>query len=60
LPTHCRSSDGAGLQGLWLAFGHSHLGFTLGPPTGRLIAEMMSGESRSSIRGHRTFRADRF
>jgi D-amino-acid dehydrogenase len=30
---------------LWLAFGHSHLGFTLGPPTGRLIAEMMMGET---------------
>ena len=33
----------AGQPGLWLAFGHSHLGFTLGPPTGRLLAEMMTG-----------------
>jgi D-amino-acid dehydrogenase len=29
--------------GLWMAFGHQHLGFTLGPATGRLLAEMMSG-----------------
>jgi D-amino-acid dehydrogenase len=31
--------------GLWLAFGHQHLGFTLGPATGRLLAEMMTGEA---------------
>jgi D-amino-acid dehydrogenase len=30
-------------RGLWLAFGHGHWGLTLGPATGRLIAEMMSG-----------------
>lgn len=30
-------------DGLWFHFGHHHLGFTLGPPTGRLLAEMMSG-----------------
>ncbi|MEM8662724.1 MAG: FAD-binding oxidoreductase, partial [Pseudomonadota bacterium] len=30
--------------GLWANFGHHHLGFTLGPITGRLLAEMMSGE----------------
>jgi len=29
---------------LWFAFGHSHHGLTLGPVTGRLIAEMMCGE----------------
>lgn len=29
---------------LWLAFGHQHLGFTLGPATGRLLAEMITGE----------------
>ena len=28
---------------LWLAYGHSHWGLTLGPATGRLIAEMMTG-----------------
>ena len=31
--------------GLWLAFGHAHHGLTLGPATGRLLAEMMSGET---------------
>ena len=30
---------------LWLAFGHASIGFALGPVTGRLIAEMMSGET---------------
>ena len=30
-------------RGLWLAFGHAHWGLTLGPVTGRLIAEMMTG-----------------
>jgi D-amino-acid dehydrogenase len=29
---------------LWCAFGHAHQGLTLGPSTGRLVAEMMSGE----------------
>lgn len=29
--------------GLWLAYGHAHWGLTLGPATGRLIAEMMTG-----------------
>ena len=43
---------------LWLAFGHSHLGFTLGPPTGRLIAEMMSG-AKPFVEPS-PFRADRF
>ena len=30
-------------RGLWLACGHGHWGLTLGPATGRLIAEMMTG-----------------
>ena len=34
-----------GHTGLWFDFGHQHLGFTLGPVTGRLIAEMMTGEA---------------
>ena len=34
-----------GLGGLWLAMGHAHWGLTLGPATGRLIAEMMAGET---------------
>ena len=33
-----------GQKGLWLAIGHAHWGLTLGPATGRLIAEMMAGE----------------
>ena len=33
-----------GYAGLWLAIGHAHWGLTLGPATGRLIAEMMAGE----------------
>ncbi len=32
-------------RGLWLQFGHGHQGFTLGPASGRLLAEMMSGET---------------
>jgi D-amino-acid dehydrogenase len=36
---------GARHQGLWFAFGHAHHGFTLGPVTGRLLAEMMTGET---------------
>ena len=34
-----------GRDGLWLAFGHAHHGLTLGPATGRLLAEMMTGET---------------
>lgn len=30
---------------LWFAFGHAHRGLTLGPVTGRLIAEMVTGEA---------------
>ncbi len=32
-------------QGLWFAFGHAHHGLTLGPVTGRLLAEMMTGQA---------------
>jgi D-amino-acid dehydrogenase len=32
-----------GQPGLWLAYGHAHWGLTLGPVTGRLLAEMMTG-----------------
>ena len=28
---------------LWLDFGHTHWGLTLGPVSGRLLAEMMTG-----------------
>ena len=30
---------------LWFDFGHQHHGLTLGPATGRLLAEMMTGET---------------
>lgn len=30
-------------ENLWLAFGHSHMGFTMGPITGQLIANYISG-----------------
>lgn len=34
-----------GQKGAWCAFGHAHQGLTLGPITGRLLAEMMNGEA---------------
>ncbi|MEM8856613.1 MAG: FAD-dependent oxidoreductase, partial [Pseudomonadota bacterium] len=34
-----------GKRGLWANFGHHHLGFTLGPATGRLLAEAVCGTS---------------
>jgi D-amino-acid dehydrogenase len=35
----------SGQKGMWLAIGHAHWGLTLGPITGRLLGEMMSGET---------------
>jgi D-amino-acid dehydrogenase len=32
-------------RGLWANFGHQHWGLTLGPITGRLLAEMITGEA---------------
>jgi D-amino-acid dehydrogenase len=32
-----------GQAGLWLAYGHGHWGLTLGPATGWLMAEMITG-----------------
>jgi D-amino-acid dehydrogenase len=34
-----------GIGGLWLAIGHAHWGLTLGPATGRMIGQMMAGET---------------
>ena len=31
--------------GLWLAFGHQHIGFSTGPGTASLLASMMAGEA---------------
>ncbi|MFN5507541.1 MAG: NAD(P)/FAD-dependent oxidoreductase, partial [Burkholderiales bacterium] len=33
--------------GLWLAFGHQHIGFSTGPGTGVLLSELMSSEVTS-------------
>ena len=44
--------------GLWFAFGHAHHGLTLGPVTGRLIADMLTGE-KPFVDPH-PYRADRF
>ncbi|KWS78361.1 hypothetical protein AL052_01120 [Pseudomonas amygdali pv. eriobotryae] len=47
-----------GAPNAWLAFGHGHLGLTLGPETGRLIAGMIDG---SIIPAHyRAFAPQRF
>jgi len=32
-------------NGLWFAFGHAHHGLTLGPVTGRVLAELITGET---------------
>jgi D-amino-acid dehydrogenase len=47
-----------GKPGLWLDFGHHHLGLTLGPITGRLLADMMAGET--PFVDPAPFRAERF
>jgi D-amino-acid dehydrogenase len=43
---------------VWFAFGHAHHGLTLGPVTGRLIAEMITGER--TLVETQPFRVDRF
>lgn len=45
-------------KGLWLNFGHQHHGLTLGPATGRLLAEMMTGEP--PFTDPAPYRAERF
>ena len=47
-----------GRPGLWVDTGHHHLGFTLGPVTGRLLAEMMTGAE--PFTDPRPYRVDRF
>jgi D-amino-acid dehydrogenase len=44
--------------GLWFDFGHQHHGLTLGPATGRLLAEMMTGET--PFADPKPFAAERF
>ena len=45
-------------DGLWFDFGHQHHGLTLGPATGRLLAEMTTGQA--PFADPRPFAADRF
>jgi D-amino-acid dehydrogenase len=45
-------------RGLWFNFGHSHQGFTLGPVAGRLVAEMVTGETPLVAPG--PYRPERF
>lgn len=45
-------------RNLWFAFGHAHQGFTLGAVTGRLLAEMLTGEQPWVDPS--PYRADRF
>jgi D-amino-acid dehydrogenase len=45
-------------DGLWFDFGHQHHGLTLGPVCGRLLAEMMTGET--PFTDPAPYRADRF
>jgi len=47
-----------GLPGLWLAYGHAHWGLTLGPVTGRLMAELIT--ETPVLCDPTPFRAERF
>jgi D-amino-acid dehydrogenase len=47
-----------GQAGLWLAYGHAHWGLTLGPVSGRLLAEMIAGAT--PFCDPAPFRAERF
>ncbi len=46
-------------SGLWFAFGHAHQGFTLGPVTGKLLAQMITGEEELLV-CPQPFAANRF
>ena len=45
-------------KALWFAFGHAHHGLTLGPVTGRLVAEMITGER--PVVDPKPYRVERF
>jgi D-amino-acid dehydrogenase len=47
-----------GQPGLWLDYGHGHYGLTLGPVSGRLLAEMLTGAT--PFIDPAPFRAERF
>lgn len=46
------------VERLWCGFGHGHQGMTLGPTTGRLLAELIAGEQ--PFLDPAPYRADRF
>ena len=46
------------LKGLWAHFGHGHQGFTLGPATGEILADLMTGRAPSIDRS--PFSPDRY
>lgn len=45
-------------DGLWFNIGHGHSGFTIGPTTGKLLAQMMGGET--PFTDPAPYRPDRF
>ncbi len=47
-----------GQRGLWLAFGHGHMGLSFGPVTGRIMAEMITGAP--PFCDPKPYRAERF
>lgn len=47
-----------GQPGLWLGFGHGHQGFTMGPITGKLLGQMIDGETPEVDMA--PYRAERF
>lgn len=47
-----------GRKGLWADFAHQHWGFTMGPVTGRLLAQLMTGET--PLTDPYPYRTDRF
>ena len=47
-----------GRAGLWADFGHHHLGFTLGPVSGRLLAELITGAA--TFTDPHPYRVERF
>jgi D-amino-acid dehydrogenase len=44
-------------KNLWLNFGHGHLGMTIGPASGKILAQLMITGDRSHMS---PYRADRF
>jgi len=51
-------SQGVRFRNTYFAFGHGHIGLTLGPVTGRIIADLAAG--RDPGIDMRPFRVDRF